>query len=195
MTRRAEDAGFLAVDVRVTLRATPAAAQPVRPDMGDRAVLIRPWRDADLADLRRIAGSSHQTTRFYVDRNFPRDRCGALYETWIERSCGGEADMVLVAAVGDSAVGYVTCLRPSGPGDAGQIGLLGVAEAARGSGVGFRLVAAALDWFAHAQVGDVTVVTQERNLAALRLYERCGFVSHCRQRWYHKWYRPTPGEP
>jgi len=103
--------------------------------------------------------------------------------------------MVLVADDGDSAVGYVTCLSPTEPGDAGQIGLLGVAAEARGSGVGSRLVAAALDWLARARVEDVTVVTQERNVAALRLYERCGFVSDRRQVWYHKWYRSALSEP
>jgi hypothetical protein len=35
---------------------------------------------------------------------------------------------------------------------------------------------------------DVAVVTQGRNGAAQRLYQRCGFVTHALDLWYHKWY-------
>ena len=40
---------------------------------------------------------SHRDSRFYYDPGFPNQRCDELYETWIDRSCHGYADTVLVA--------------------------------------------------------------------------------------------------
>ena len=48
----------------------------------------------------------------------------------------------------------------------------------------------ALDWFATQGVEKVTVVTQGRNGAAQRLYQRCGFVTGSIHLWYHKWNVP-----
>ena len=32
------------------------------------------------------------------------------------------------------------------------------------------------------------VVTQGRNIAGQRLYQRCGFLTRSVELWYHKWY-------
>ena len=47
---------------------------------------------------------------------------------------------------------------------------------------------AALAWFSESGVRDVQVVTQGRNRAALRLYQRCGFVIEAVELWYHRWF-------
>jgi RimJ/RimL family protein N-acetyltransferase len=39
--------------------------------------------------------------------------------------------------------------------------------------------------------GRITVVTQGRNVAALRLFERCGFLVESSEVWLHKWYEQT----
>ena len=69
----------------------------------------------------------------------------------------------------------------------GQIGLVGVSAEARGRGVGHALVNHALDWFTRNDVEAVAVVTQGGNVAAQRLYQRCGFLTESVQLWYHKW--------
>ena len=95
--------------------------------------------------------------------------------------------MVLVAELDRMPAGYVTChleretLR-------GSIGLVGVSRWAQGRGVGQTLVRRAVDWFTTQGVQHVTVVTQGRNCAAQRLYQRCGFVTGSIHLWYHKWY-------
>ncbi len=81
--------------------------------------------------------------------------------------------------------GYITAAVTSA--GAGQIGLFAVAEAARGQGVGGRLIAAALAWFAARGADPVTVVTQGRNIRAQRIYQQFGLLSHGLELWFHRW--------
>lgn len=186
-TRAAEDAGFRLVDVRVTLeRQTEGVGGPTgHPDIETHAV--RAVRPDDVGALQRIARSAYGHTRFYYDESFPPGRCDALYEAWITRSCEGYADGVLVAAPDGTPVGYVSC-HLSGDESTGTIGLVGVSDRATGEGVGQALVLSALGWFGQRGARAVRVVTQGRNVAAQRLYQRCGFLTSQIQLWYHKWY-------
>ena len=43
-------------------------------------------------------------------------------------------------------------------------------------------------WFADHGVGRVSVVTQARNAAGLRLYQRAGMTVQSIQLWFHKWW-------
>jgi dTDP-4-amino-4,6-dideoxy-D-galactose acyltransferase len=143
--------------------------------------------------LRHLAAASHRDTRFHFDAHFPRPLCDALYAHWIQASCEGYADAVLVAGPEGAPVGYVTCHldRASGGVPEGRIGLIGVAESARGQGLGPQLVRQALTWFADHGAASVSVVTQGRNVAAQRLYQRCGFLTRDVHLFYHKWYPAT----
>ena len=173
--QRAEQRGFRVMDVRVELEVSPVRSeQPVRKH-----------READIELLRAIARTSHEDTRFYADPGFPRERCGALYDTWIRRSCEGWADVVLVADREGRPAGYVAMHRRGG---SGSIGLIGVDAAARGRGVGEALVRGALDWCAREGLERCSVVTQGRNVAAQRLFQRCGFRTSSVALWFHKWF-------
>jgi dTDP-4-amino-4,6-dideoxy-D-galactose acyltransferase len=180
--KAAEQSGFLMVDVRMTYEwnAAPLAPAPVT------AVAIRGHRDADVGALRAIARTSFGDSRYYHDRRFPRERCDALYEEWITRDCGGSAEKVFVAETPLGVAGFLTCHHPSGA-DVGRIGLVGVAEGARGGGVGRALIHAAQEWFALTGVARVRVVTQGRNASAQRMYQRAGFVTASTEIWFHKW--------
>jgi dTDP-4-amino-4,6-dideoxy-D-galactose acyltransferase len=179
-----EDAGFRLVDVRVELGRAAAAPEPVCAGSS-----IRPAREGDVPALRGLAAVNHRDSRFYADRHFARGRCDQLYATWIEKSCSGWADLVLVAEGEGRVLGYISCHRRD---EEGQIGLLGVAREAQGTGLGARLIAAALSWFAAERLPRVAVVTQGRNTRAIRLYERCGFVTRSQGLWFHYW--PGRGE-
>ncbi len=147
---------------------------------------VRPAMDSDIPALASIAGVSHRDTRFYADRHFPAERCDRLYQVWIEKSCQGQADAVLVAENGaHEAIGYVTCLGKGAA--AGKIGLIAVKEEARGAGVGSALLRAALDWFVSNRVASFTVATQLRNVRALRFYGRAGLLISSVELWFHLW--------
>jgi len=163
--------GFRMVDERVTLawEAHPVvAAIPA----------VRPFAAADLSVLEDIARQSHRNSRFYSDPVFDPARCDELYATWIRRSCEGWADAVFVATYEGLPAGYVTCKNEA-------IGLIAVAGAAQGRGLGRQLVTTAQHYFQSRGATSVTVVTQGRNRAARALYERCGFRVASAQYWYH----------
>lgn len=181
--RLAEQAGFHLVDIRVTLewqaRAQPAAPVP-------DGLTIRDQRAEDLPALQAIAASSYQLSRFYYDGRFPRERCDALYAEWIARSSRAVGERVLVAERQGAVAGFLSA--DYAPAEqAGQIGLVGISADARGLGIGHVLVQAAQRWFHEQGARRVSVVTQGRNIAAQRLYQRCGFVTGAVQLWYHKW--------
>ncbi|MHB1132072.1 MAG: GNAT family N-acetyltransferase [Chloroflexota bacterium] len=181
-TCTAADRGYRLVDIRLTLRNSTLATCFDAPP-GVRVRLASP---ADLPALRSIALDNYQDTRFHYDTNFPRKSCRALYETWITVSLEGYAQAVLVAEWRGEAAGYLTCHVDS-PAE-GRIGLVGVAGGAQQHGLGHALVRSALLWFGERGIGQVSVVTQGRNCAAQRLYQRCGFVTKELGLWYHKWY-------
>jgi dTDP-4-amino-4,6-dideoxy-D-galactose acyltransferase len=189
-TVAAEDGGYHLVDIRMSFLYRDSVSQPSISLHQPNDIVVRVSKPGDMDILRQIARTSYYDTRFFYDRNFPRESCRALYETWIERSCDGFADVVLVADLGGGPLGYISCHQDDAPGQ-GRIGLVGVSERARGQGIGERLVLGSLEWFRCRDVPDVAVVTQGRNLAAQRLYQRCAFQVSRAQLWYHKWYHPS----
>ena len=187
--------GFELVDIRITLEASMLNSRDVvNPPLPPNTV-IRLARSEDLADLQAIARTAHVDSRFFSDSHFPRRLAEDLYTTWITLECEGRAKRVLVAvSPADRALGYVSCHVDSNRAS-GQIGLSGVSSEARGRGIGSNLVLAALDWFAGQGAQKVAVVTQGKNIAAQRLYQRLGFVTQDLQLWYHKWFStPVPSD-
>ena len=188
-TRLAESSGFRLVDVRMTLdtqlnpSALGSAILPVC-----RMRLVKP---EDVPALKAIARVSHRDSRFYYDGNFPVERCDALYETWVEKSCTGGEGGVLVAEVGGRAVGYMTLHLPE-PGT-GQLDLAGVLRELQGQGVGNEIMSASLRWLSEQGAKKVIVVTQGRNCRAQRLFQRFGFLTRSIQLWYHRWFAPGKG--
>jgi len=182
--RLAEKTSFLQTDVRLTLEHSLAGTTVTAFDSS-----VRRAREADLPALRAIAARNHHDSRFYFDHHFDPALCDRFYETWIENSFRGFAQAVLVADSAGQPAGYVTChLR----GAESQLGLLGVAEAHHGEGLGTKLVHAFLTWSRQQAATHATVVTQGRNVRAQRLYQRNGFVSSSFQLWYHRWFSEAP---
>jgi GNAT superfamily N-acetyltransferase len=183
--RPLEDASFRRVDERVTIELQPIPP-PAAPPSGTRAA-----RESDIATLRDIAGSAHYDSRFYNDGRFNRERCDELYRVWIEKSCQGWADHVVVAENDGEAIGYLTVhLRE--PASA-TIGLVGVRQDCRGQGVGQRLMAGALAWIASQPVSRVWSATQGRNAASQQFFQKAGFRLTHRAIWYHRWFSEPPG--
>lgn len=135
--------------------------------------------------LEKLAVLSGWTSRFSVDRRFPRQIFEQLYRTWMRDSISGRlADAVIVAEKDGKIVGMITV---SGQGKIGQIGLLSVAPEMRGHGLGRALLSDAINWFSREGVTTAKVVTQGENLNALTLYRSFGFTLSEHKDIYHFW--------
>ena len=79
----AASCGFRLVDLRVTFEQTLSV-----PAAGDSPVSgVRRYVPEDLPALVALARESHRDSRFFRDGNFALERCEALYEEWIRKSC------------------------------------------------------------------------------------------------------------
>ncbi len=138
--------------------------------------------DESLVELALDAGWS---SRFRLDPRVSDVQFRSMYETWIGRSCLREiADEVFIMSDGDRLVGFVTLSRRE---VICQIGLIAVCPAYRGRGVGRQLLSAAARYSVNAGAESLRVVTQENNLAALRMYESIGLERVEESYWYHFW--------
>jgi len=181
--RLAAEYGFSLTDIRIKKEIFLSSRLTYRKCFEvDKIELVKP---EDIPVLKLIARESHADSRFYTDRNFDPRKCAELYEHWLEKSCNGWAKAVLVARLNDETLGYASCHEASN--DSGSIGLMAVASQARSRGLGTALLYGALTWFQEHNIQKVTVVTQGRNIAAQRLYERSGFLTQAVQLWYHRW--------
>jgi ribosomal protein S18 acetylase RimI-like enzyme len=181
----AQERGFVLHGIRVCLdritQASPAMAPP-------HGWLLRPALAEDVPALEAIARSAYTGSRFYSDPHFHREACDRMYEIWIRKSClENFADAVFVLETEAGIVGYISCDTDPGTGE-GKIPLVGLAEAWRGQGMGQYLLHHALHWFAQQQISRVNVVTDGGNIAAQRLYQKCGFRTQSIQLWFHKWF-------
>jgi ribosomal protein S18 acetylase RimI-like enzyme len=142
---------------------------------------LRLFRESDLPQVRELARTAYIHDRFHADSALDTETADRVNETWVMNSCLGHiADAVIIASSGDRVLGYVTCridkeaTRVLGIG-CGEIGMVATTAASRNSGVASAATMAALEWFSLQGVSFVEVGTQLRNIAAARLYERCGF--------------------
>ena len=178
-----QSASFRRVDERVTLE------RELTPEPNPFTADARPSRLDDIPALRAIAAISHRDSRFYNDGSFDRERCDEFYRVWIENSCRGWADHVVVAERNGAAVGYLT-VHLRGP-DAGTLGLMGVDPASRRHGIGGHLLAGALAWLADRSVKRVSLATQGRNSASQGFFQNAGFRPISASVWYHRWFGPS----
>jgi ribosomal protein S18 acetylase RimI-like enzyme len=181
-SERAHQLGFRMVDVRLTLARTLNNT----PDAATGEGAIRQAVNSDLPRLEELAAASYHSTRFYFDRRFARDRVDELYRIWIRNEYNNPTAKVWVVDHAARLAGYTSCTVR---GSDSEIGLVAVGEGTRGTGKALSLLEHSLSWAASSGAKQVTVVTQARNVAALRLYERAGFRCRNTEIWYH-WWRP-----
>ncbi len=173
------------VDIRLTLAGHASEMSFIEPAAN---VLFRHTHGSDLDILLPVAGNSHSQSRFYIDRRFGSHKASQMYETWLTKSFTTDfADAVVVAELNGHPVGYVVCHLHNPVGE-GNIGLVGMAESARGLGCASGMLQFATRWLSEHGVDRFNVVTQGSNIAAQKLYLRCGFVTRSVELWFHKWF-------
>jgi dTDP-4-amino-4,6-dideoxy-D-galactose acyltransferase len=185
-TRLAEKYGLKFVDIRLTYKYQIKKQLFYHDNFKPEGIKFRSPKPCDLPSLKNIARGSYTQSRFYFDNCFSVDSCSSLYQTWIEKSCNGYCEKVIIAEVDKMLVGYITC-HLDDKTNIGQIGLVGVNSNCQGKGIGSYLVHHAVNWFVQQDIKDLFVVTQGRNIKAQRLYQKSGFLVSNTQLWYHWW--------
>lgn len=179
--------GGILVDEKVTY--VTSELRPVVSDGTELRVDSVPAGQTSAA-LTELAIQASALSRFGADPNIPKSKVAELYSIWMDRSVKRELAFDVLAATSrdDAVAGMVTLGERAGRGD---IGLVAVDSRWRGRGVGELMVRAALDAFSRRGFRSVQVVTQGANVAACRLYAKCGFALEQTQFVYHIW----PGKP
>jgi dTDP-4-amino-4,6-dideoxy-D-galactose acyltransferase len=181
--------GGLLVDQKVTYQATLAGPVADGSSSLARELMVGEYpkgrATSALVDLAVAAGAY---SRFRVDPRLPTATYVSLYEMWMQRSTSHElADTVLVALRRDNPEVLVGMVTVSAKGHIGHIGLIAVAPAVRGHGVGLKLLEAAHAWMLGHDAAQARVVTQLANRPACRLYERAGYRAVDVKHVYHFW--------
>jgi dTDP-4-amino-4,6-dideoxy-D-galactose acyltransferase len=147
---------------------------------------VEPYGDPlPCAELEALAVRICAYSRFKVDPRMPDGACEDIYKMWIRNSVNRTiADEVLVIRDSGRIAGMVTLGEKQGRAD---IGLLAVAVGMEGKNVGVSLVRAAQEWARGKGYRFAQVVTQGENVAARRLYEKCGYTIDKIENYYHFW--------
>lgn len=180
---------FIFVDIRTTLeqKITGSLERPCT-----SGVTVRSSSVDDLERLTAIAHDNFTSTRFFADPFLDNEKASRLYQIWLSKSVATDyADRVIVAEIDRKGIGFVTC-HLNRELNEGNIGLVALAKSAQGKGLSRTMILHALEWFRDQQINSVNVVTQGHNVAAQRIYQRCGFVTRSTEVWFHKWFRDSP---
>lgn len=136
-------------------------------------------------ELLQLAYLSGKYSRFRADNHITEQQFQKIYGAWITNSTlRHNAQDVLVVKEDGKIVGMITLGEKNSRGD---IGLLAVAENAHGKGYGTLLVNSALSYFHEKNYPIAQVVTQQTNIPACKLYEKCGFHIDKIEHFYHFW--------
>lgn len=137
-----------------------------------------------LPELERLAILAGTYSRFRMDPKIPDEKFRELYRLWIRNSVSHKiADSVFVAAETQGRiVGLITAGNKNRRGD---IGLLAVAVDYRRRGVGDALLRYAESFFISEGIKIAQVVTQQRNIPAMSLYRKNGYVVESVMNFYH----------
>jgi dTDP-4-amino-4,6-dideoxy-D-galactose acyltransferase len=179
--QRAIACGFMPVDIRVELE---LALEPPDPALS-AAPGIRPAVEADISALEQLARQTMRETRFLVDPGFPANRASELYSAWARRGVLG-APLHRALITEETDAGFIIC-GVDATTRAGAIELIGVATGQARRGIGRALVRTAGALFVTEGCTRASVVTQGRNVMALRLYEACGYRTSDVGWWLHRW--------
>lgn len=130
-------------------------------------------QQSDISNLKALAASAFRLSRFRAPWYKSTDS-SRFYAHWVEKAVLGTFDHHCLVIKNSAGIlqGFVT-LRNLESHEA-RIGLLAVAEGCSGQGVGYELMQAAQNWCNSQNINRLKVATQTGNIAALRLYIRCG---------------------
>lgn len=135
----------------------------------------------ELVDLAVQAGSY---SRFKQDKALPPNSLSDLYKQWIDRAFIHESIEIFVFMEDGLFKGFIQFQWLE---DSMRILFISVKEAFRQQGIGTKLIDFALSKASEQNISKVTVITQEKNINANKLYIKKGFTIASKPYIYHYW--------
>lgn len=181
-----EKHGFNFADIRLTFERFIYEESEVPKLPSEFSFDIAKEKDTDR--LMEIAGGLYLHSRYYFDKNFPRDKVCQFYVDWVRKAVlGAFDDCAMILRHGDAPVAFFTIKYESNY--SARIRLVGIDPHYRAKGLAQMHLSHCLRELAANGVKYVQVTTQGRNYAAQRLYQKAGFVTKKTELWYHKWFK------
>ncbi|MFT7618900.1 MAG: GNAT superfamily N-acetyltransferase [Planctomycetota bacterium] len=180
-----EDAGFRLMDAEMILRFSGNADAEAKVE----GLEFSTKSQEEVPGLATM-GKLFRLSRFFADPRISDEKAAEFWSASVKDSCLGHADSFLVAMANETAQGFVTFMDNldfdalDGP-SIRSFFHVGVAASAQGQGVGTALVRAATT--ASIEFDHILVETQSRNMAALSLYQKCGFRIIGSRFAFHLW--------
>jgi len=141
----------------------------------------------DIEILKQISKNMYMDSRYFFDGKFDLKKVNEFYQSWVEKAVKGIFDDKCFCLFDDQeAIGF--CSIKYNEMNAAKIGVVGLASRYQGKGLAQRMLTLVFNELIKEQIGKLYVVTQGRNYAAQRLYQKVGFLTKSTELWYHKWY-------
>jgi len=166
-----EDSDFLLIDTNITLEKEISQKDSCEGVWGSE-VKIRFANSDDEAKVREIAGSSFEYSRFHLDRRVSNEAADEIKAEWASNYFkGNRGDAMVVAEFKGVVAGFLQLLYIKK--ELLVIDLISVSKSARRN----RLAEAMIGYSQQhcGEFSKIRVGTQVANIAATRLYEKCGF--------------------
>jgi len=181
----AETAGYSFVDMRLTFERDLSSGDQLAPLPPE--FTLRLARPEDISRLVALTRDLYIDSRYYFDRHFDQVKVREFYQGWVAKAVRGEFDNYV----------YVLCDRANLPlgfcsireigSRLAEIGIFGIDHERRGQGLAGHLLSSVLSDLCAKGREHIEVVTQGRNYAAQRAYQRMGFLTKKTELWYHRW--------
>ncbi len=144
-------------------------------------------KEKDIPMLKEISKDLYQDSRYFFDENFNRNKVQRFYQLWIKRAVLGKYDDVCFCLYEKGLPLGFCSIKYNFPSKTASIGLFGLARKYQGRGLGKALLFMVFAELRKKKIIRIDVVTQGRNYAAQRLYQKAGFLTKATELWYHKW--------
>lgn len=125
-------------------------------------------------ELEDLCANSFRNSRFHNDPILGSDVAESVYRSWAKNIISGSAADICHTAYSETGdfAGFVSAQAKS---EFCEIGLIAVKPEHSGKGLGKQLVQSVENWSKEKGISKLNVKTQSFNLAAIKLYESCGF--------------------
>lgn len=184
VSRILEERGALLADVRAEL--TVDLDERHSGGIDSKDVILRDGERRDAKEAGELASKCFRgSTRFYRDPHIPDEKCDLLYRIWAAGDILDSDGMSLVSASSDKLLGFCTAVK-TGPANA-RLGLICVSSRARGRGIGHGLLSGMAGRLRNDGCERLSAVTQLVNTAAIRMYEKAGFLLESTTAVVHLW--------